>query len=176
MKNNYYFLFDMDGTVLFTDKLNNESYNYALKKYNFPIIQTQKRITRKLIKKCYSYLEDKELTNIIQLKQNYFINNIKKAERNEPLFSILQSLEKNKCILWTSADKKRAKAMIMEFNLSLFFSKKIISEKKYISEDIKNICAELSCKDSQLLVFENDPIIVNKLKKINVSCFLFIHH
>ena len=84
----------MDGTVLFTDKLNNESYNYALKKYNFPIIQTQKRITRKLIKKCYSYLEDKELTNIIQLKQNYFINNIKKAERNEPLFSILQSLEK----------------------------------------------------------------------------------
>lgn len=175
MINNYYFLFDMDGTLFFTDELNNESYNYALKKYNLPIIENQKRITREVVKRTYSELNAQQLTKLIQFKQDYFIKNINKVHINGSLFYILRKIKKNNCILWTSAEKKRTEALINEFNLHNFFIRIILSEKKNISQDIKNICSEFSCTYNKLLVFENDPIMVDKLKENNVSCLLFTH-
>lgn len=109
MINNYYFLFDMDGTLFFTDELNNESYNYALRKYNLPIIEHKKRITREIVKKTYSELNAQQITKLIQLKQNYFIKNINKVHINESLFYILRKIKRNNCILWTSAEKNALK-------------------------------------------------------------------
>lgn len=69
--------------------------------------------------------------------------------------------------------KKRTEALINKFNLHRFFIKIILSEKNHILQDIKNICSEFSCTYNKLLVFENNPIIVDKLKENNVNYFLF---
>ena len=170
----FYYLFDMDGTLFFTDELNNESYNSALADHNFKPIHNMKRITRKIVKGFYPELTKGEITGLINRKQDYFIENIRRIQENNFLFAILKRLEKEKCILWTSAERRRVDGIIREFSLQRFFDKVILSGKQCISDDIHSICLELSCTRDQLLVFENDVSVVKKLEGHHVSCLLFI--
>ena len=172
--NDTYYLFDMDGTLFFTDALNNESYNHALSVNNFNPISNQKRITREVVKKIYPEVSEQEIAKLIRQKQDYFIKNIKKVEINKALFSILQKIEKDKCILWTSADRERTESIVNKFDLQHLFCKTLRSDKTDISLEIQSICLEFSCSCEQLLVFENDSAIVEELGKNGVSCFLFV--
>lgn len=171
----YYCIFDMDGTLFFTDELNNESYNIALIENGLASIESSyKRITREVVKFCHPKISEQVLLEVIRQKQEYFVKNIGKIQTNIFLFDILRKLEKHKCALWTSAEKSRAEGIINEFNLESFFCTIIFSRKKNIPEDIKYICSELVCTKGQLLVFENDASVVKELKENNVSCFLLI--
>ena len=170
----YYYIFDMDGALFFTDELNNESYNSVLVENNFEPISNKKRITRKTVKISYPEISDKKIAEIICQKQEYFINNISRVQTNCFLFDLLEKIEKDKCILWTSADRGRTESMIKEFDLQRFFGRTIFSDKKHISADMKHICSELACTTDQLLVFENDAAIAKALSEAQVSCFLLI--
>lgn len=170
----YRYLFDMDGTLFFTDDLNNESYNYALAAKNLETIHGKTRITRETVKKIYPELTEEEMLEIICQKQDYFSRNIALVHRNDFLFSILKRIEKEKCVLWTSADKNRVKRIIDEFLLHQYFDRVIFSNKKRMSEDINNICLELRCAAEHLLVFENDASIVKELECHHISCLLFV--
>jgi len=111
---------------------------------------------------------------LISQKQNYFIKNICRVQTNNFLFDLLRKFEKDQCILWTSADRKRVESMIKEFDLQCLFCRVIFSDKSNISEEINHICSELACTTDKLLVFENDAFVAKELGKNHVSCFLFI--
>lgn len=165
----------MDGTLFFTDELNNESYNTALIENSLtPIEGSHKRITREVVKFCYPKISEQVLVEIIRKKQEYFVKNIGKVQTNTFLFDMLRKLEKHRCALWTSAEKSRADAIIKEFNLESLFCAKIFSSKKNIAEDIKHICSEFACTKEELLIFENDASVVKGLQENKVSCFLLI--
>lgn len=172
-KNVFYYLFDMDGTIVFTDELNNESYNFALLAYNLKPIINEKRITRKIVKKYYPYIEKQKIDVIIDKKQRYFIENIRKIRVNNCLLDIVRSLGNN-CILWTSSDRKRALHICNFLKIRDMFSLIIFSDKKNLYRDISKICKRLTCTCEQLVVFENDANIVHDLKKHGLKCLLFV--
>ena len=172
--NSTYYLFDMDGTLFFTDELNNESYNHALSANSFEPIRNQKRITREVVKKNYPEISEQDIAELIRQKQDYFIRNIKKVEINNALFGILQRIGKDKCVLWTSADRERTESIVNEFGLQYLFCKILHSDKTDISLEVQNICLELSCSCEQLSAFENDSAVVEELGKNGVSCFLLV--
>lgn len=163
------------GRFFFTDELNNESYNSALIENKFnPIPNYHKRITRAVVIACYPEINDKVLFELIRRKQEYFVNNMSKIQTNTFLFDILKRAKKGRCVLWTSAERRRVDGIISEFDLQRYFDKIIFSSKKHIAEDIYHVCSELACMREQLLVFENDATVVKELQKNNISSCLFV--
>jgi len=76
------YIFDLDNTLVYTDSLNNDSYNYALKKLGLASINDCKRITRDVILSKYPELNSFQKNEIIELKQKYFMNNLKRTSPN----------------------------------------------------------------------------------------------
>lgn len=171
----FYYIFDAEGTLFFTDKLNNESYNYALKINNLDTIIYEKRITRQIITKFYPNIKKGLLNAIISQKQKYFIEHIYKAKINYFLFDIIKRLEKYRLFIWTKSDKNKIYHLLDNFNLIDYFNCIIFSEKNKISEDIKYICNIIRCDYDQLLIFENDISIANELKNEKVNCILLYY-
>jgi len=62
-------VFDLDNTLIYTDSLNNDSYNYALKKLGLATINDCKRITRDVILSKYPEINSFQKNEIIELKQ-----------------------------------------------------------------------------------------------------------
>lgn len=117
-----YYLVDLDGTLVFTDFLNNESYNYSLQKNGLDLILNEKRITRQVIQDYYPAIAPNILNRIIQQKQEYFLHHITSIDKNIFMFDILAGLGKRKCFLWTAADRIRAEGIISEFRLKSLFN------------------------------------------------------
>lgn len=172
-ENIFYYVFDMDGTIVFTDELNNESYNYALLACNLNPIINEKRITRETVKKYYPYIEKPKMDIVIDKKQRYFVENIWKVRANTCLLDIIRRLGNN-CILWTSSDRKRAMHICNFLKIKGMFNFIIFSDKKNICRDISKICNRFACAYDQLIVFENDANVVHELKIQGIKCFLLI--
>ena len=75
-----YYVFDLDNTLVFTDALNNEAYNFVLKKFGLSEIRNVERITREVVFQKYPEVE-KWKDEIIALKQNFFLNNLERTFR-----------------------------------------------------------------------------------------------
>lgn len=91
---NFYYIFDIEGTLVLTDDLNNESYNYALIQNNLNPINNVERITRKTIELFYNSIEVSLFNKIVQQKQEYFIKHIDKIKCNYFLFSIISKINR----------------------------------------------------------------------------------
>ena len=70
------YVFDLDNTLVYTNSLNNESYNYALRLLGKSYLTEIKRITRNVVFQKYNLSVD-EKKRLIEYKQNYFLKNIK---------------------------------------------------------------------------------------------------
>ena len=168
---NPYFVFDLDGTIVFTDTLNNESYNFALKMYKLDPITNVDRITRSTIIERYPNIDKKILERIIKSKQDFFIKIIHRIKINTILLNLIEIVGVN-CILWTSSESKRAICIYNYLNLQKLFSGIFFSHKRNLQDDIIKICKKLHCKHNRLLIFENDHHIVRNLISQGVNCVL----
>ena len=77
-----YYVFDLDNTLVFTDALNNEAYNFILKKFGLSEIQNVERITREVVFQKYPEVE-KWKDEIIVLKQKFFWITWRELSRQE---------------------------------------------------------------------------------------------
>ncbi len=172
--NDFYYIFDAEGTLFFTDDLNNESYNYVLMQNKFKPIENRQRITRQSVKDFYPAISKQLLNRIVQQKQKYFINHIEKISGNYFLFNIIKKIGKDKSILWTASNCKKLEYIITKFDMESCFRQIIYSNKKDITKDLNKICEFLCCEHKQLLIFENDFFIAEELKRQHTNCLLFI--
>ena len=62
------YLFDLDETLIHSDSLNCDAYNYALEKCGYPRIEDCLRLTRDSLQ----FIPTTDLKKIIKIKQNYF--------------------------------------------------------------------------------------------------------
>lgn len=164
------FIFDLDNTLVYTNFLNNLSYNYALKSMNLPKIHSQSRITRKVISSQYPILTQKEKERLINIKQNFFMTHLEYTTPNLALFRLLLSKEKNSCILWTACEPSRACSILKHYNIEQAFYQIIFSNKACIKKDIKKIMDILNCNFDELVIFEDNK---STLKKLEILSTIF---
>lgn len=158
MKNKKLYVFDLDNTLVYTDLLNNMSYLFAIDKLNLENrIETKARITRDDIYIYYSDLPNNIKTKLIEIKQKYFVEHLDKTALNIKLLELLCKIPVNNCILWTSAEQKRTKAILDYYDLTHRFCEIIYTPKKDVKTDIENICKKFNCNKDNLIIFDDDP-------------------
>lgn len=162
MANRY--VFDLDNTLIYTDKLNNASYNYALQRCGLIPINSYSRVTRDIVFKCYPFLNEFQKKEIVKVKQSYFIKNIDYTELNTVLLAELKSRGADYSILWTSSNKERCFALLSYYNIGDCFKEIVFSNKDNIEKDIEKICNIFICNSMDLIFYENDASVIKKLK------------
>lgn len=163
------YVFDLDNTLIYTDLLNNRSYNYALKCHGLVAISDCKRITRDIVFKKYPHLDNVQKNEIIELKQDYFVNNLKSTAPNTLLLKALRSYKTQFCILWTSASKTRVKALLEYYNICNMFKYTLSSNKINVSQDIIKICRLLRCNSRHLVFYENNCEVIKELQRLRLN-------
>lgn len=164
-----WYIFDLDNTLIYTDSLNNESYNFALKYKGLTTIKTCGRVTREIILECYPYIRDEDIKEIIDIKRRYFNSNLDKTILNILLEEVLKSQENHHCILWTSAEKERTWKLLKYYDMDSLFNYVIISDKKNIINDIKFICDLAECDLKELIIFEDNLVVIEELENLHVK-------
>ncbi len=146
------YIVDLDDTLINSTKLNNDAYNYALEKFEYNRIITNKRLTRNSIKT----IDEKILKDIIKVKQEYFTSDWLpyRIIKNSTLINKLIIIGKNQCYLWTKADKDRVKNVLKKCKLKYLF-KEIIFDNKY---DFYHSIEKLkeTTKSKQFVIYENN--------------------
>lgn len=104
------YLFDLDETLIHSDSLNCDAYNYALEKCGYPRIEDCLRLTRDSLQ----FIPASDLKKIIRIKQNYFTRSWLpyRIVLNTALLQRIRGYGKKNCYLWTSASKQRAQGYI----------------------------------------------------------------
>ena len=149
------YVFDLDNTLVYTDKLNTEAYNFALMQIGRKPIENVQRITRNVVLSHYA-LDENEIHDLIALKQKFFAQNIKKVCINREMVSFLRKLDPEKCILWTRAEQSRTECILEEFELKNCFLNILYSSKTDIAKDIRAICEIFQCQQEDLRFYDDE--------------------
>lgn len=91
---NNVFVFDMDNTLIKTDKANNLAYSEAIRSVLSVNcnIENGKRFTRNELKDLFPQLTQTQIDEIIDRKEKSFESYLNETELNNNLFSILKCL------------------------------------------------------------------------------------
>lgn len=162
-----YYVFDLDNTLVFTDALNNEAYNFVLKKFGLSEIRNVERITREVVFQKYPEVE-KWKDEIIALKQNFFLNNLERTFPARELLIKLKNSEKCGNILWTSAEETRVIAILEYYKIAEKFRDIVFSKKADVEKDIKKICRIFECSQEDLIFFDDNLRVIQKLKRLKL--------
>jgi phosphoglycolate phosphatase-like HAD superfamily hydrolase len=162
-------VFDLDNTLIYTDSLNNDSYNYALKLFGLASIYDYKRITRNVVFRKYPDLNNVQKNKIIELKQKYFMNNLERTIPNRSLLQVLETKSAESCILWTGADEARVLAILEYYKICNAFKKVLFSNKVKVIQDIEKICELLECGFEHLIFYEDNQRVVQDLRQLKLN-------
>lgn len=129
---NNVFVFDMDNTLIKTDKANNLAYSEAISlvlgvKYD---IGNGERFTRNKLKTIFPNLTGNQLSEIIARKEQCFESHFKETELNQNLFMLLKRLHHEGChtILLTNSHSRRAISLCNYYNLTKYFDRRFFYE------------------------------------------------
>lgn len=167
MKDRY--IFDLDNTLIYTNQLNNDSYNYALSQLNLQPILNCERITRDVVYEHFPVLDSTNKEKIIQLKQQYFINHIHYTVANNTLMNLLKSYDPQNCVLWTSGEKNRVLALMNYYKIQNNFNQILYSNKKNLLMDVDIIANVFFCDYKRLIFYEDNIEVINQLKSLNLT-------
>ena len=163
------YVFDLDNTLIYTDLLNNYSYNYALNKFGLASIIDCKRITRDIVFSKYPDLNNIQKNEIIELKQKHFVNNLKVTSPNTSLVQFLEVQNVELCMLWTSADETRVSAILEYYKISNAFKNVMFSNKAEVIKDIEKIRELLECGFENLIFYEDNQRVIQDLQQLNLN-------
>lgn len=129
---NNVFVFDMDNTLIKTDKANNLAYSEAISlvlgvKYD---IAHGERFTRDRLKTVFPNLTETQFSEIVARKEQCFESYIKETELNHNLFMLLKRLHHEGChtILSTNSRSGRAISLCNYYNLTKYFVRRFFYE------------------------------------------------
>ena len=162
-----YYVFDLDNTLVFTDVLNNEAYNFVLKKFGLSEIRYVDRITREIIFQKYPCIEKWE-DEITALKQFFFINHLDRTLPSKELFLKLVNSSKDENILWTSAEEVRVFAILEHYKITEKFKKVLFSEKTDVEKDVGEMCKLFKCSQEDLIFFEDNFKVIYELERLKL--------
>lgn len=149
------YLFDLDETLIHSDSLNSDAYNYALAKCGYPRIEDCLRLTRDSLQ----FIPTTDLKKIIRIKQNYFTRSWLpyRIVLNTVLLQRIRGYGKKNCYLWTSASKQRALSVLRRCKLKHFFNRILFDKTTNISASMQKLKGQLH--SDKFIIFENDPTL-----------------
>lgn len=175
---NNVFVFDMDNTLIKTDKANNLAYSEAINlvlgvKYG---IDHSERFTRDKLKTVFPNLTETQFREIVAHKEQCFVSYIKETELNHNLFILLKSLHYEGChtILLTNSRSERAINLCNYYDLTKYFVRRFFYEDcidnkytllKSIGYDLQNVVLYENEEDSSLEANANG-INIEKIIKV----------
>lgn len=149
---NNVFVFDMDNTLIKTDKANNLAYSEAISlvlgvKYD---VADGERFTRGRLKTVFPDLTETQFNEIVARKEQCFESHLKKTELNQNLFMLLKRLyhEGHHTILLTNSRSGRAISLCNYYNLTKYFVRRYFYEDcidnkytllKFLGYDLQNV-------------------------------------
>lgn len=175
---NSIFVFDMDNTLIKTDKANNLAYSEAISSvlgvnYN---IEKGKRFTRNELKELFPKLTQPQIDEIIDRKEKCFGSYLNETELNTNLFSLLKRLHQEgyHTILLTNCHSGRAISLCNFYNLTEYFVQRFFYEDclnnkytllKSLGYDLQNVVLYEN-EESSSLEAVNSGINLDKIIKI----------
>lgn len=163
------YVFDLDNTLVYTNSLNNDSYNYALSMLGLPKIYNIERITRETIFTRYPNISVDLRNEILETKQEYFKKNLDRTVLNSILLKLLLAQKKEDCLLWTSATEDRAMEILRFYGIEKEFIGMIFGEKENMYLELERICKILKCKLEQIIFYEDNEQVIIKLLDLGVN-------
>ena len=135
-KNRCVFVFDLDNTLVKTNRANNNAYKEAIRTIIGKEISIgYDRFTRSILSKVLPDLTTIQFDTIIKLKEDFYVNYLRETTLNKQLLKILKLAKESGCetILLTDSRKTRAKQVCDFHYLTPFFSR------RYYKEDYGNV-------------------------------------
>lgn len=129
---NSIFVFDMDNTLIKTDKANNLAYSEAISSVlgvNYHI-ENGKRFTRNELTELFPQLTQTQIDEIIDRKEKCFESYLNETKLNNNLFNLLKRLyqEGHHTILLTNSHSGRAISLCNFYNLTKYFVQRFFYE------------------------------------------------
>ncbi len=168
-------LFDLDGTLIDTDKANFLAYKSAIFKItNIKIEDIYKeRINRTLIKKILIDTSDELIPEIVLVKEKIYseyLSHTKLIVENYKL--LLKHSNTNKIYLVTNCRKNRALQLLDYYNIRNYFTDFIFrdenTESKYINK-FETAIRQLDLNKKDILIYENEIVEIEKAIKIGIK-------
>lgn len=177
MKYDEVFVFDMDKTLIDTDKANNLAYFDAIYSVtNFKCdIDYGKRFTRNMLKTLFPNLAESQFKDIVTYKEKFFKLYLKETILNQKLFVILKCLyqEGHRTILLTNCHSERAICLCNYYNLTKYFVQRFFFEDyidnkykflKSLGYDLRNVVLYENEAESSLEAVNNGIKVDNIIK------------
>ncbi len=127
----YVFVFDLDNTLVKTNRANNESYKDAILSVVGDDVTIKKsRFTRNDLLTIRPNLSPVQITKIVEAKEACYSKHLAETIRNEELVKSLLLLKEFGCetVLATECHRKRAQAVCEYHSLTLLFRKQFFNE------------------------------------------------
>lgn len=172
ISNKHLLIFDLDGTLINTDKVNFFAYKEAIqevKKLDLALLyKNDERFTREKLYSIIKCLSNKEYKNIIDIKNNVYHKYLHKSEVNHYILKIITKFSRtNKITLATNSHKNRANIVLQYHGLKNSFNHKFYKEdyEKYDNKFL-HVLEYLNVDPNMAIIFENDS---DEIKKAIVS-------
>lgn len=152
------FVFDLDNTLVETDRANSLSYMEAINiVLNASISQNfHKRFTRTKLRLLFPNLSEELYKSVIKAKNERFYAHMSDTTLNTNLVKVLEILHNTSChtILLTNSHKERALAVCDYYGISQFFRDKYYAEENAGSK--YEILVRNGLDLNSVILFENE--------------------
>jgi beta-phosphoglucomutase len=154
------FFFDLDGTLVDTNKANFLAYEKAVKEVTSIDIQSVKRFNRSSLKFYLPELTAYNYELIIKKKEDYFEEFLTETALNEPAYSILQKYhETHTTVLVTNCRQGRAMQILDYHKLTDMFShlifRKLIENSTKVNK-FETAITDLALNPAIIIAFEDE--------------------
>ncbi len=167
-------IFDLDGTIVNTDKANFLAYQEAVKEIKkidlSSLYSKNERFTRNKLKEFLPMLNTQEYDEIIKIKNAVYAKHLQVTSINIAILKILNKFSKtNNIILATNSHKERANLVLKYHHLDDIFDYKFYKN-DYNEENnkFKYILDYLKIDPNLTIVFENENSEINQAKLVGI--------
>ncbi|MBR4198651.1 MAG: HAD hydrolase-like protein [Bacteroidales bacterium] len=160
----YILAFDLDNTLVKTDRANNNAYQEAIRSVTGREMSLgHSRFTRGKLAKTLPDLDTTQLSEIVKLKERLYSSHLKETILNAQLFKILKlsSCFGFESILLTESHRSRAIQICKHHSLTQYFSK-LYCRENYGEGNKYQFLKTITLSYSGVILFENEKKEINK--------------
>lgn len=155
-------LFDMDGTLIDTDACNTKAYKMAIASVlgeSFAQLFDISRIERKVLRERLSWISEKQLADIIALKEKFYTQFIDEIRIIPSTMEILNRFgETHKVVLVTNARRGRTMQTLRHLHLENSFDAIVTKDDCNGTDKFTTAISILGLNPNKVWVFENEEV------------------